>query len=94
MKLDSYQIVIRPLVTEKGMDQVNDLNQYPFEVHAKANKAEIRRAVEDVFNVTVRKVRTMSRHGKPRRVRFRRGLTREWKKAVVTLIPGDSIDFI
>ena len=93
MKLDSYQILLRPLVTEKGMEQVNDHNQYPFEVHAKANKAEIRRAVEEVFGVTVRKVRTMSRKGKPRRLRFRRGTTRDWKKAVVTLIPGDSIQF-
>lgn len=94
MKLDSFQIVIRPLVTEKGMDQITDLNQYPFEVHRKANKAEIRRAVEDVFNVKVLKVRTMARSGKPRRVRFRRGHTRQWKKAVVTLVPGDSLDFI
>lgn len=94
MKLDSFQVVIRPLVTEKGMDQITDLNQYPFEVHGKANKADIRRAIEDVFDVRVLKVRTMSRRGKPRRVRFRRGHTRQWKKAVVTLVPGDSLDFI
>ena len=94
MRLDSYQILVRPLVTEKGMEQANDHNQYPFEVHPKANKAEIRRAVEEVFKVTVRKVRTMSRKGKPRRVRHRRGHTREWKKAVVTLVPGDAIPFI
>jgi len=92
--MECYQVLIRPLITEKGVSQVNDLNQYPFEVHAKAGKAEIRRAVEDVFGVRVRKVRTMMRRGKPRRVRYRRGLTRHWKKAVVTLIPGDSIEFI
>lgn len=94
MRLDSYQILVRPLVTEKGMEQVNDQNQYPFEVHPKANKAEIRRAVEEIFGVTVAKVRTMSRSGKPRRQRYRRGHTRDWKKAVVTLVPGDSIQFL
>ena len=94
MRMDDYQVLIRPLITEKGMDQVNARNQYPFEVHAKANKAEIRRAVEHVFGVRVCRVRTMMRTGKPRRVRYRRGHTRHWKKAVVTLIPGDSIEFI
>lgn len=94
MRMDNYQILIRPLITEKGMDQVNDANQYPFEVNAEANKAQIRRAVEEVFGVKVRQVRTMMRHGKPRRVRYTRGRTRRWKKAVVTLIPGDSIEFI
>jgi len=94
MKMDNYQILIRPLITEKGMAQVNDMNQYPFEVHAEANKSEVRRAVEDVFGVRVRKVRTMIRRGKLRRVRYRSGHTRHWKKAVVTLVPGDSIEFI
>ena len=94
MKMDNYQILIRPLITEKGMNLVNGMNQYPFEVHVKANKAQVRQAVEDVFGVKVRKVRTMTRKGKPRRVRYRRGHTRHWKKAVVTLIPGDSIEFI
>jgi len=94
MKMDNYQILIRPLITEKGMAQVNDANQYPFEVHAKANKAEIRRAVEGIFGVRVRQVRTMMRKGKPRRVRYRTGHTRHWKKAIITLVPGDSIEFI
>ena len=94
MRMDNYQILIRPLITEKGLEQVNTSNQYPFEVNAKANKAQIRRAVEEVFGVKVRDVRTMMRHGKPRRVRHTRGRTRRWKKAVVTLIPGDSIEFI
>ena len=94
MKMDNFQILIRPLITEKGVSQVNDMNQYPFEVHAKANKSEVRRAIEDVFGVRVRQVRTMMRKGKPRRVRYRTGHTRHWKKAVVTLVPGDSIEFI
>ena len=94
MKMDNFQILIRPLITEKGVSQVNDMNQYPFEVHAKANKAEVRRAIEDIFSVRVRRVRTMMRKGKPRRVRYRAGHTRHWKKAVVTLVPGDSIEFI
>ena len=94
MKMDNFQILIRPLITEKGLSQVNDMNQYPFEVHVKANKAEIRRAVEDVFGVHVRQVHTMMRKGKPRRVRYRAGHTRHWKKAIVRLVPGDSIEFI
>ena len=94
MKQDSYSILRRPLVTEKGMTAVNELNQYPFEVDVRANKAEIKHAVEDIFSVRVAKVRTMTRHGKPRRVRFRKGKTREWKRAVITLAPGDTIDFI
>ena len=94
MRIERYQVLIRPLITEKGMEQANDENQYPFEVHPKANKAEVRRAIEDVYGVRVRKVRTMMRKGKPRRVRYRRGHTRQWKKAVVTLVPGDTIEFI
>ena len=94
MKKESYQIVRRPLVTEKGMAAVNDQNQYPFEVDVRANKSEIKRAVEEIFSVHVKKVRTMARHGKPRRVRFRKGKTRHWKRAIVTITPGETIDFI
>ncbi len=94
MKKESYQIIRRPLITEKGMEGVTHLNQCPFEVDANANKEDIRRAVEEIFSVHVRKVRTMWRHGKPRRHRFKKGRTRRWKRAVVTLAPGDTIEFI
>ena len=94
MKKDPFLLVRRPLITEKGMQLVGERNQYPFEVAPEASKTEIKKAVETVFNVRVLKVRTMTRHGKPRRVRFNRGRTREWKRAVVTLAPGDTIEFI
>jgi len=94
MKKDYYEIIRRPLVTEKGMAAISGHNQYPFEVHLTANKTEIKKAIEELFGVHVRKVRTMTRRGKPRRVRFRKGITRRWKKAVVTLVPGETIEFI
>ena len=94
MKQDSYGIIIRPLITEKGMEGVNSRNQCPFEVSMTANKQQIAAAVKEIFGVRVEKVRTMIRRGKPRRVRFKRGVTRVWKKAIITLAPGESIEFI
>lgn len=94
MKLDPTQILMRPLVTEKGVDDATHNNSYHFEVPREANKAQIREAVERLFDVRVHDVRTMVRRGKPRRVRFKQGTTRVWKKAVVTLVPGDSIELI
>jgi len=94
MRKDNYQIILRPLITEKGVAAATERNQYPFEVHVNANKAEIKRAVQDIFSVRVKRVRTMVRRGKPRRVRYRKGVTRQWKRAIVTLAPGDAIEFI
>ncbi len=92
-QLEPYQIILRPLVTEKGLHKAERLNQYAFEVNPLATKEEIRRAVEDLFDVRVVKVRTQNRKGKPRRVRFRYGVTKAWKKAVVTLHEDDRINF-
>lgn len=91
--LEPYQIILRPLVTEKGLHKAERLNQYAFEVNPLATKEDIRRAVEDLFDVRVVKVRTQNRKGKPRRVRFREGVTKAWKKAVVTLHEEDRINF-
>ena len=66
MKFNSYNIIRRPVITEKGMAGVESKNQYPFEVAVGANKEEIKRAVQEVFSVRVIKVRTMIRRGKPR----------------------------
>lgn len=87
------QIIIRPLLTEKsaGLEAAN--NQYTFEVHRQANKIEIGKAISIVFGVRVEKIRTMVYRGNMRRVGRFFGKTRQWKKAVVTLHPGDSIDF-
>jgi large subunit ribosomal protein L23 len=91
--LEPHQIIVRPLVTEKGMHRSTRNNAYAFEVHKLATKADVRRAVEELFNVTVLKVHTQNRHGKPRRTRFREGYTNDWKKAIVTLDKEHRIDF-
>lgn len=88
-----HQIIIRPILTEKSAGLEADNNQYTFEVHRQANKIEIGKAVEIVFGVRVDKVRTMVVRGDLRRVGRFTGKTRQWKKAIVTLHPGDSIDF-
>ena len=90
--MDWHQVVIRPLVTEKGTRTSATLNAYPFQVHPEANKFEIKHAVEHIYNVKVREVRTANRKGKPRRTRFKRGLTSHWKRAVVVLDPDFHID--
>jgi large subunit ribosomal protein L23 len=91
--LSPHQIVLRPLVTEKGIHRSTRLNQYAFEVNPLSNKDEIRLAVEELFDVRVLKVRTQSRKGKPRRYRFRHGRTKDWKKAIVTIDSEQRIDF-
>lgn len=91
LKLEPYQIIRRPLVTEKGMHRSNAYNQYAFEVNPLATKLEIRTAIEDLFDVKVTKVRTQSYVGKPRRYRFKFGATKPWKKAIVTLHGDDTI---
>ena len=91
MQRDPRQIIIRPIVTEHSYD-VMDNNVYTFEVAKDANKIEIRNAIETIFDVTVTKVNTLNVKPKPKRVRYQKGLTRTWKKAMVTLKDGDSIE--
>ncbi len=89
-------IILRPVVTEKSMREGERDNKYTFEVHPDANKVEIRRAVEALFDVTVTNVNTMRVSGKERRrsYRYRVGRTAERKKAIVTLAEGDTIDVV
>jgi large subunit ribosomal protein L23 len=89
---DARQIVIRPVISEKSYEMIEH-NRYTFEVDKEAKKPEIAKAVEEIFQVKVTDVNTMRVNGKPRRVRTAKGLTRTWKKAVVTLKDGDSIEF-
>ncbi len=91
--LEPHQIVVRPLVTEKGVHRSSRQNQYTFEVNPLADKGDIRQAIEALFEVRVIKVRTQNRIGKPRRYRFRFGRTNAWKKALVTLDAAHRIDF-
>jgi large subunit ribosomal protein L23 len=92
-RLESYQVIVRPLVTEKGMHRSTRNNQYAFEVNGLATKEDIRRAVEDLFSVKVDKVRTQTRRGKHRKHKFKQGMTKSWKKAIVTLDEEHRIDF-
>lgn len=88
-----HQILLRPLVTEKGMHRSTRYNAYAFEVNRLANKYDVRRAVEEMFNVKVLHVHTLNRKGKPRRSRFRSSSTKDWKKAIVKLHSEHRIDF-
>ena len=85
--MDDYSIIVRPIVTEQGMHFANVKGAYAFEVNRKANKAEIKNAVERIYGVKVDKVRTANRKGKPRRRGRMIGTTPAWKKAVVFLAP-------
>jgi large subunit ribosomal protein L23 len=92
-KLEPHQVLLQPLVTEKGTHQFTRHNAYPFQVNLWATKDQIRHAVEELFGVRVSKVRTQMRQGKKRRYRFRVGRLPAWKKAIVTLHEEDRIEF-
>jgi large subunit ribosomal protein L23 len=88
---DARHIILRPIISEKSYRMIEH-NRYTFEVAKTATKIQIGKAVEEIFDVTVLKVNTMRVNGKPRRVRTAAGKTKDWKKAVVTLKEGDSIE--
>ena len=88
---DSYSIVKNLLRTEKGTILLAE-NKYLFEVDRRANKLEIKKAVEEIYKVKVSSVNTVSMHGKQKRVRYIKGKTPDWKKALVTLKQGSTID--
>jgi large subunit ribosomal protein L23 len=92
-KLPPHQVILRPLVTEKGMHRSTRYNAYAFEVNTQANKYDIRHAVEELFNVKVLRVHIQNRKGKPKRARVRMHKTQNWKKAIVKLHPENRIDF-
>lgn len=88
---DPRSIIIRPIVTEKSFDQM-ELNKFTFEVRHDADKPVIKRAIEDIFGVHVKRVNTMWVKPKPKRVRAQAGYTRKWKKAIVTVAEGETIE--
>ena len=88
-----HKIIKRPIISEKSNLQKETDNQYVFEVDQRANKIEIRTAIEELFNVHVLKVSTQIIAGKTKRVGRRIGRQKNWKKAIVKLREGDSIDF-
>ena len=89
----AYDLIRRPLNTEKTNIQQEEANQVTFEVDRRANRVEIAQAVEKVFKTRVAAVRTMQVKGKKKRMGRHIGKRRDWKKAVVTLMPGERIDF-
>ncbi len=94
MNKSSYYDLIRyPLLTEKTMGAKESYNQYAFAVDRQANKVEIKKAVETLFNVKVQGVRTLCVKGKEKRVGRNVGKRSDWKKAIVTLEPEQKIEF-
>jgi large subunit ribosomal protein L23 len=91
--MDSYQVIKEPHVTEKATAQKKLANQISFKVHRRANKIEIRRSVETLFKTKVVDVRVMNVLGKQRRVGKNIGKRADWKKAIVTLAPGQNVEF-
>lgn len=91
--MDIYQVIKEPHITEKANIQKEGTNQITFRVHKKANKVEIRKAVETFFKTKVLDVRTMNVRGKRRRMGKTVGKKSDWKKAVVRLAPGENIEF-
>ncbi len=92
--IDPIEIIVRPILTEKMTTLKEIYNQYAFEVDHRANKIEIKSAVEQRFNVLVTDVRTINVRGKKRRMGRFEGKRPQWKKAIVTLQTDDVIDFV
>lgn len=91
--LEPHQVILRPLVTEKGTHHSERYNAYAFEVNTSASKRDVKQAVESLWEVRVIGVRTQNRKGKPRRHKMRMGQTKNWKKAIVELHEEDRIAF-
>jgi len=90
--MDNTNIIIKPLVTEKTTHQQLTRNAYAFQVARDANKVQIRKAVEKIYNVKVVDVRTLNRKGKPRRTKAKMTTTSDWKRAIVTLAENSRIE--
>ncbi len=91
--MDIYQVIREPHITEKGTLQKEAFNQIAFKVHRKANKIEIKQAVEQLFKTRVLEVKTINVRGKRRRMGRSVGRRSDWKKAIVRLAPGEKIEF-
>lgn len=91
--MNQYDMIIRPLNTEKTNIQNEEDNKVTFEVARNANRLEIKKAVEAAFKVTVDSVNTIQVKGKRKQRGKITGKRRDWKKAIVTLMPGNTIDF-
>ena len=90
--MDPHQVILRPVISEKSYNLIESEGQYTFEVDRRANKNQIKRAVESAFDVRVKKVNTVNVRSKPKRQGLTRGRTATGKKAVVKLVEGDRIE--
>ena len=90
--LTPHQIIIKPVISEKSYGEIED-SKYTFMVDLSANKIQIRKAIESLFDVAVVKVNTINVKSKPKRLGRSEGKTARWKKAIVTLKDGDKIEF-
>jgi large subunit ribosomal protein L23 len=90
--MDPHQIIIRPVISEKSYNLIESEGQYTFQVDRRANKNQIKHAIESAFDVQVQKVNTAHVKSKPKRQGLTRGRTSTWKKAVVKLAEGDRIE--
>jgi large subunit ribosomal protein L23 len=90
----AYEIIKRPIITEKSTDQKKTFNKIFFEVDKMANKIEIKQAIQDIFHVKVSKVSTVNMSGKKKRLGVHQGRRPDRKKAMVTLLEGETIEFL
>jgi large subunit ribosomal protein L23 len=90
--MDNTHVIIKPLITEKSTHQQTTRNAYTFMVHRDANKPQIKQAVEKIYEVKVRNVRTLTRKGKPRRTKTKMATTSDWKRAIVVLEENSRIE--
>ena len=91
--MNNYDIIFAPIITEKSAAMADDKNTYVFKVDVRANKTQIKQAVESAFNVKVDKVNTLNVHPKTKRVGRYTGKTNRYKKAIVKLAEGHTISF-
>lgn len=87
-----HRIIEKPLITEKSMELLHEANRVSFRVHKNANKLQVKKAIEEIFEVTVEDVNMVSVRGKQRRFGKNMGQTKDWKKAIVRLKQGDKIE--
>jgi large subunit ribosomal protein L23 len=92
MSLHPNEVLLAPVVSEKSYAQIEGSNTYSFRIHPDAHKTQVRQAVEELFGVKVLRVNVAKVHAKPKRRGFHRGTRPGWKKAIVQLQPGDSIE--
>jgi large subunit ribosomal protein L23 len=92
VSLHPNEVLLAPVVSEKSYAQIEGTNTYSFRIHPDAHKTQVRQAVEELFEVTVLRVNISKVHSKPKRRGFHKGTKPGWKKAIVQLKPGDTIE--